>query len=74
MKRKPHQKRSVSKKVFEDFRKRLHPSSQSNNGIEYEVKEIKTGFKVVIHRERGMNQELYFDSKQSLDQYLKTIS
>ncbi|MEM6806782.1 MAG: hypothetical protein AAF696_35600 [Bacteroidota bacterium] len=74
MGKKPHQKQSIIKKVFADFRKRLHPSSNPDPGIQYEVKQHKKGFTVIIHKERGMDEVLNFDNKKELEAYLASIS
>ncbi|MCI4671883.1 MAG: hypothetical protein MRZ79_27320 [Bacteroidia bacterium] len=74
MKLKPHQKQSVIKKVFADFRKRLYQPDKQDNGVQYEVKKKQKGYEVVVHRERGMNQNLFFDSKKELDEFLRSLS
>lgn len=74
MKKKPHQKQSVIKQVFADFRSRLHEPEKQPNGVQYEVKKVKNGYAVIIHRERGTNQSLYFASKKELDKFLHSLS
>ena len=74
MGKKPHQKQSVIKKVFADFRKRLHPTSNPSQDIQYEVKKNKKGFTVIIHKERGANEILKFETKKDLDAYLASLS
>ena len=73
MKKKPHQVESAIKKVFSDFRSRLHTSHNQGNDVHYEVKEEKNGYTVVIHRERGMNQNLHFKTKKELNAFLKSL-
>ena len=73
MRKKPHQKKSVIKKVFSDFRERLYTPNNPQNGIEYEIVKNKNGYSVIIHNERGANQKLHFKDKQQLDDYLKSI-
>ena len=73
MKKKPHQRQSPIKKLFADFRSRLHEPDKQPAGIQYEVQEHKKGYTVVIHRERGVNQTLHFGTRQELDAYLKAV-
>ncbi|MEL6252260.1 MAG: hypothetical protein AAFR87_09650 [Bacteroidota bacterium] len=74
MGKKPHQKQSVIKKVFADFRKRLHPTRNPSPGIQYEVKKLKKGFRVIIHKERGADEVLNFENKKELDAFLSSVS
>ncbi len=73
MKKKPHQKQSAIKKVFADFRARLHEPEKQTNGVQYEVQKDKEGYTVIVHRERGANQKLHFASKQQLDEFLNSL-
>ncbi|QLG45905.1 hypothetical protein [Costertonia aggregata] len=73
MKKKPHQKKGVIKKVFSDFRERLHIPKTPQNGINYEVIAENDEFKVIIHNERGANRTIRFEDKKALNDYLKTL-
>ncbi|MEL7530679.1 MAG: hypothetical protein AAFN10_05195 [Bacteroidota bacterium] len=73
MKKKPHQNQSVIKKVFSDFRARLHEPAKQLNGEQYEVQKTKRGYTVIIHRERGADQRLDFENKQQLEEYLDSL-
>ncbi|MEO1437456.1 MAG: hypothetical protein AAFV80_18080 [Bacteroidota bacterium] len=73
MKKKPHQKESELNKVFSEFRERLHESTNPGDDRRYEVKKTKDGYTVIIHRERGANETIHFDSKAAVDAYLKGI-
>lgn len=74
MKKKPHQKQSVIKKVFSDFRERLYTPKNQLYDVQYEIKKHKKGYTVIIHRERGANQTLQFEDKEQLDAYLQSIA
>ena len=71
MKKKPHQTQSAIDKVFSDFRSRLHKPTSQPSDVQYEVKKHKKGFTVVIHRERGANQTLHFETRKEVDTFLK---
>lgn len=73
MKKKPHQKQSVIKTVFSDFRSRLYKQDKHLSGHNYEIKPTATGFTLVIHKERGINEELHFENKAQLNTYLKRL-
>lgn len=74
MKKKPHQKQSAIKSVFSEFRNRLYKQDKHLNGNNYEVKKNQNGYTLVIHKERGANEELYFESKTLLNNYLETLN
>lgn len=74
MKKKPHQRQSAINNVFSDFRARLYEPNQSSGDERYEVIKHKNGYTVRIHRERGANEDLAFETKQALDAYLKSLS
>ncbi|MEL7338938.1 MAG: hypothetical protein AAGM67_00525 [Bacteroidota bacterium] len=73
MKKKPHKRPGVIKQHFADFRSRLHEPDKQVNGVQYEVQKHKNAYTVVIHRERGADQKLHFESKQQLDEYLASL-
>ncbi len=74
MKKKPHQKKPVIQQVFSDFRENLHLPKSPVNGVHYEVKKNKNGYEVLIHKDRGANETLRFDDKNSLDEFLKSLN
>ena len=74
MKKKPHQQQSAIKKVFSDFRSRLHEPDKQANGIQYEIRKKKEGYQLIIHKERAADQHLHFDTKAQLDEYLAALS
>lgn len=56
MKKKPHQRQSVIKMVFSDFRKRVHNYEKGPNNMAYEIQKTKDGYTVVVHREKGEDE------------------
>ena len=70
MKKKPHQKQSVLKKVFSDFRKRTYTGN--SNDRHYEVIEEGDGYTVRIHAERGADETYFFSSKKELENFIRS--
>ncbi|VXB05343.1 hypothetical protein FLAVO9AF_100100 [Flavobacterium sp. 9AF] len=73
MKKKPHQKQSVIQTIFSNFRKRLILPKNHNDFAHYEIKKQDKGYSIIIYNERDSNRELFFNSKEELDRFIKTL-
>ena len=68
--KKPHERPSDMKKVFQAFRARVEKRTAS---ADYEVRPVKDGFDIIVHRERGLDERLHFATRAEVDAYLERV-
>lgn len=67
-KKKPHQRKGGIENYYEENKPEF--IERTNFGW-IEIRNIKSGYQLDIIRERGIDQKLFFDSREDLDNYVK---
>lgn len=67
-KKKPHHKKGGIESYYQENKPDV--IERTNFGW-YEIRKLKKGYQLDIHKERGIDQQLLFEDKSTLDTYIE---